>query len=58
MYMPEKIYKGYCLVCRKKGVIMENPKIVKVGKAGRKRDAVKGTCPKCKSTMMVFIKKD
>ena len=56
--MPQKIYKGYCLKCRKKGVTMENPKMVKVGKTGKKRDAVKGSCPKCKTNMMVFVKKD
>ena len=39
-------YKGYCVKCRKKDVIMQDPKeIILKGKARMR--AAQGTCPEC-----------
>lgn len=48
--MPEQ--QGYCVKCKEK-VVISNP-VTKTSKNGRK--AVKGTCPKCGTTVMAFIK--
>ena len=41
--------KGYCVVCKEKGIEMDNPKIVQTARGGY---MAKGTCSKCKKTTM------
>lgn len=41
--------EGYCVVCKEKGVKMDNPVIEKTSKGGF---IAKGTCSKCKKTKM------
>ena len=41
--------KGYCVVCKEKGVEMDNPEIVQTIRGGY---MAKGTCSKCKKTKM------
>jgi len=41
--------KGYCVVCKEKGVEMDNPVIEKTARGGY---MAKGTCSKCKKTKM------
>lgn len=48
--------KGYCVVCKEKGVDMDNPVINKTAKGGY---MAKGTCSKCKkTTMCAMMSKD
>jgi len=41
--------KGYCVVCKEKGVDMKNPEICKTSKGGF---MAKGICSKCNKTKM------
>ncbi len=41
--------KGYCVVCKEKGVEMKNPEIHKTSKGGY---MAKGICSKCNKTKM------
>ena len=45
-------YKGYCVKCKKKDVVMKDAKETKT-KNGRR--AAKGSCPKCGTKMMKFL---
>ncbi|HUW43866.1 MAG TPA: hypothetical protein VMV95_02825 [Bacillota bacterium] len=48
--------KGYCVVCKEKGVEMTGPKIVQTSRGGY---MAKGTCSKCnKTTMCAMLSKD
>ena len=48
--------KGYCVVCKEKGVEMKDPKIVQTSRGGY---MAKGTCSKCdKTTICAMISKD
>lgn len=41
--------KGYCVVCKEKGVPMDDPAIVQTARGGY---MAKGKCSKCKKTTM------
>ncbi len=48
--------KGYCVVCKEKGIEMNDPKIVQTARGGY---MAKGTCSKCnKTTMCAMLSKD
>ena len=41
--------QGYCVVCKEKGIPMDNAKITRTSRGGF---MAKGTCSKCKKTTM------
>lgn len=50
-----KTVQAYCVKCKAKRD-MENPKKVPMkGKGGKKRHALKGTCPKCGTAMFRIL---
>ncbi len=43
--------EGYCVKCKDKREISNGKEVTMNGKGGVKRKAMKGSCPKCKTTM-------
>jgi len=48
---------GYCVKCRKKNVVMKDPKEVKMKGKGGPRRAAKGSCPTCGTGMYRILGK-
>jgi hypothetical protein len=47
--------KGYCVKCKKKGVDIKDPQIVKTVRGGY---MAKGTCPECGTKVNAMMSKD
>lgn len=48
---------GYCVKCKKKDVVMRDPKEVEMPGKGGPRRAMKGTCPVCSTGMFRILGK-
>lgn len=49
--------EGYCVKCKAKREIKDAKEVIMKGKGSTKRKALKGTCPKCGTTMFRILGK-